>query len=259
MIIFLHGTDGYARALKARWWAREYGKKHGLSPALSFDMAEEEALPALREFCGSASMFSAYQLAVLGNIFASPDAQALAKFLKGQAERSESVIVISEEKKPPTMFAFLLKLKWCEEFPAPQGPARAAFIKEEAARRGIELEMGAARMIERASGGDTWWIATELDRAALLGKTTITLQDVPELDIEAAGVEGLLYELRSFSRSVRLAALEKLLRRGHDPGMVFNRLAYRDAKSLSVFADYDVLVKSGKLDYEEVLLALAIN
>ncbi|MBI2036779.1 MAG: hypothetical protein HYT14_00240 [Candidatus Liptonbacteria bacterium] len=258
MIIFLYGTDAYRRAGRTAWWLEEYRKKHGLSPALRFDMEQRDAFPALREFFANVSIFDPFKLAVLRNVFGSPDASALAKFLKDQAERSESVVVISEEKKPPAAFAFLLKIPQCEMFNAPTGPEFQAFVGQEAARRGIKLEPAVMRAIERASGGDTWWIATELDRVALLGTATVTLQDVPELDLEAAGVEGLLYEFCSFSRSARLAALEKLSRRRHDPGMIFNRLAYRDAKKLPVFADYDVLVKSGKLDYEEALLALAI-
>jgi DNA polymerase III delta subunit len=259
VIVFLYGTDAYRRVERTGWWIGEYKKKHGLSPTLRLDMMDEDALPALREFLGNVSMFDPYKLAVLRNAFGSSRPSALAKFLQGQAEPGENIIVISEEKKPPAAFAFLTTKARCETFDAPTGPALQAFVKQEAARRGIELERAAVRAIERASGGDTWWIATELDRAALLGATIVTLRDLPGLDLEEAGVEGLLEELRSFSRSARLAALEKLVRRRHDPAMIFNRLAYRDAKKLPVFADYDVLVKSGKLDYEEALLALAIN
>ncbi|OGZ00053.1 MAG: hypothetical protein A3E09_01280 [Candidatus Liptonbacteria bacterium RIFCSPHIGHO2_12_FULL_60_13] len=258
MIIVLYGTDAYRRVGRAGWWMEEYRKKHGLSPALRLDMADEAALPALREFFAGVSLFDPFKLAVLRNTFGSPDAPALAKFLKDQAEQSENVIIVSEEKKPSAAFAFLLKAQRCEVFDAPTGPELQAFVKQEAARRGIGLEPAALCAIVHASGGNTWWIATELDRAALLGVPTIVLRDLPELDLEAADVEGLLYELSSFSRSARLAALEKLFRRRHDPAMIFNRLAYRDAKKLPVFADYDVLVKSGKLDYEEALLALAI-
>ena len=264
MIIVLYGTDAYRRAGRTGWWLEEYRKKHGLSPALRFDMEEQNALPALREFFADASLFDPFKLAVLRNAFGSPDASALAKFLKDQAERSENVIVISEEKKPPAAFAFLAKASRCEVFDAPTGPELQAFVKQEAARRGVELEpaalcaLASASVHARASGGDTWWIATELDRAALCGAPTVTLRDFPELDLEESGVEGLLYEFCSFSRGARLAALEKLLRRRHDPAMIFNRLAYRAAKNVPVFADYDVLVKSGKLDYEEALLALAI-
>lgn len=259
MIILLYGTDAYRRALRTRFWIEEYKKKHGLSPALRLDMAEEGALSALREFLAGVSMFDAFKLAVLGSVFDSSEAEAAAKFLKAQAARNEAVIIISEEKKPPAAFKFLLETKWREELSSPAGPALRRFVREEAARRGIALLPPAAELLARASRGDTWWIATELDRAALLSKKSIGTADLSHLGLETNDVEGLLYEFGSFSRGARLAALEKLLRGRHDPAMVFNRLAYRDPRRVAAFADCDAQVKRGKLDYEEALLALAIS
>lgn len=264
MIVFLYGSDGYRRAMKARWWTHEYRKKHWLSPVLRLDMAEKEALPAFREFFGSVSLFDAYQLAVLENVFDSSEPAALVSALKSQIDRKEVVVIISEAKRPPAVFSFLLdtarrETLRHEALNVPEGVERAAFIKEEAARRGIVLEPAALRLVERASGSDTWRIATELDRAALLLKRVLGPADFPHLALEQESVESLLREFHAPSRAVRLAALEKLFSGRHEPAMLFNRLAYRDPQKLPAFADYDVLVKSGKLDYEEALLALAIN
>jgi hypothetical protein len=58
----------------------------------------------------------------------------------------------------------------------------------------------------------------------------------------------------------RLAILEKLLESG-DPAMIFNILAvspYADADWKKRIADYDASIKSGKLEYEEVLLELSL-
>jgi len=59
-----------------------------------------------------------------------------------------------------------------------------------------------------------------------------------------------------------LVALEIILSdRKDDPARVFNSLAYRlgSEGEARLYADYDVAVKSGKLEYEEVLLELALG
>ena len=73
MIIVLYGTDAYRRAGRTGWWLEEYRKKHGLSPALRFDMADEAALPALRDFFAGVSLFDPFNLAVLRTPFGAPD------------------------------------------------------------------------------------------------------------------------------------------------------------------------------------------
>lgn len=265
MIIFLYGSDDYRRTEQARFYISGYRGKYGTAPAMHFDMAERDALLRLTDYCASASMFDAHKLAVLHDVARTAEPAPLAKFLKSCLESKEIVILISAERKASSPFTFLNALKRAEHFALPEGAALSAFIGDEAGRRGIALEPAAVLLLEAASSGDTWWIATELDRAALLGppagragKKTLGVADFPHLDLDQKGVEGLLYEFCSFSRAARLAALEKLFRGRHDAGMVFNRLAYRDARKVPVFADYDVLVKSGKLDYEEALLALAV-
>ena len=60
----------------------------------------------------------------------------------------------------------------------------------------------------------------------------------------------------------RLIALEKLIgERGDDPARIFNGLAYqlKNAEEAQMYADYDIAVKAGKLEYEEVLLAIALG
>jgi len=60
----------------------------------------------------------------------------------------------------------------------------------------------------------------------------------------------------------RLSALELFLGdRGDDPARVFNSIAYRlgSAGEAEKFANYDVAIKSGKLEYEEILLEIALG
>ncbi len=80
----------------------------------------------------------------------------------------------------------------------------------------------------------------------------------PKLDYFAL-MNGLKY---GKTAKARLIALELILsERRDDPARVFNGIAYRlsSQSEAEKFANYDVLVKSGKADYEEVLLDLALG
>ena len=59
----------------------------------------------------------------------------------------------------------------------------------------------------------------------------------------------------------RVASLEKLLFLKEEPFKIFNFLASRtyDLGALQKMADYDIMVKSGKIGYEEILLDLCLT
>ncbi|MDD5547877.1 MAG: hypothetical protein PHN74_03245, partial [Candidatus Pacebacteria bacterium] len=113
--------------------------------------------------------------------------------------------------------------------------------------------------------GNTWGLITELDKLSLLGEKKITKEivkkyfdDLPTLDVFDA-LNGIR-EARGVG--ARLAILEELFSRSQDPGMIFNMMAaspYSTVKQKIEFADYDVAVKSGKMDYEEVLLSVCLG
>ena len=59
----------------------------------------------------------------------------------------------------------------------------------------------------------------------------------------------------------RLSLLEELLSRSEDPAMIFNIMAvspFADKAWKEKIADYDVAVKSGKLEYDEALLDMIL-
>ena len=98
-----------------------------------------------------------------------------------------------------------------------------------------------------------------------VGKKKIT-KDILQRHINVLpGIDifGHLNKIRA-SRDVgqKLAFLEDLLSRNNDPTMIFNMASasfYLDKKQKIKMADYDVAVKSGKLEYEEVLLDLMLE
>ena len=52
----------------------------------------------------------------------------------------------------------------------------------------------------------------------------------------------------------KISTLERLLAEKGDGAKIFNVLAYQKKEHIVQFADYDVAIKSGKIDYEEALL-----
>ena len=100
---------------------------------------------------------------------------------------------------------------------------------------------------------------TEIEKASLLGKKEISAQNLRTLGVKKRGA---FFELLSGwgikSAGERMLNLEVLFADREDPTKIFNMLAYTDPARIARFADLDVAVKSGSLDYEEALVSLAL-
>ncbi|MDE2001215.1 MAG: hypothetical protein KGI60_01445 [Patescibacteria group bacterium] len=267
MIIFLYGPDTYRRQRKMREIVADYAKKHSTLSIDSFDLAEESGRDGLKDFCQANSLFDAFKFGTVKNADGLPkaDQKAFIALLKDVLGRKETVLLILADKKPNKEFAFLLKKPAiAQEFASPEGPAAVRFIEEEAKRRGVALERGCAEYLAKAFQGDSWGAATELDKLALLEGKAVTLAMLKS-HIEAfdeVNLFSVLGRLRSGQGSAeRLRVLENLLARHEDPAMLFNMIAvapYESSAWKRAAADYDAAIKSGKLDYAEVLLSIAL-
>ena len=84
-------------------------------------------------------------------------------------------------------------------------------------------------------------------------------RDLDEFDLEIAPAYWpLLMGVRSPDLRNRLAALERLIASGDPPAKIFNILASQWREKTHQMAEYDFAVKSGKLEYDDVLLALVL-
>jgi len=257
MIIFLYGPDSYRRLQKQLELQESYREKKGNLSKEYFDMEEEGAVEMFKDFMANRSMFGDAKFAVVENAYEATDNKQFRETLKNELESKTAVVLINTEGKPPATLKFLLeKPVKSQSFEALKGTVLEHFINKEAVRRGLKLSASIVESLQEMFQSDTWGIITELDKMMLTGN-----------HIESRGIKKEFYPLVNILRGdrdfkKRLVALEIILSdRRDDPARVFNVTSYgpRNQKEAAVFADYDVSVKSGKLDYEEVLVDFALS
>lgn len=262
MFIYLYGSDSYRRQEKLKEIVAQYQAKHVDVAIQTFDAETQSAalLNALRE----QSLFGAAKFVVVQNFSELPKefiAFIIAAF-KNVLESKEFIVVVTSDDKPTKDFVFLLKSPVVvQEFEDLTPVAFEEFIKREASRRKVKLTpqlLVALRESFKGDGSasspqDTWGLVSELNTLALGGN----------LDEAAAPPVLGFFDIQRFFRSRDIQASLPLLERlllSQDPAYVFNACAYQTVGvQKMLFADYDVAVKSGKLDYETALLDYIIS
>jgi DNA polymerase III delta subunit len=262
MIIFLYGPDDYRRSEKKRALIAEFSKKRSEIGLGVFDLEDKNALEPLAEFLRTQSIFEKAKLAVLENAF-ELDAPKLAKLLKPFVEEKNVTILIAEKDKPVKALAFLLeKPTISQKFEQLAGAEFVAWIGAEAKENGVKLTAAAAHFLASVYEGDTWGLVTEIQKLAGLGKAgaPIDKKDLDVFDFEVApNYWGLINGLKSFDIKNRLYAFETMLAGNDPPAKIFNILASQWQEKIPHMAEYDLAVKSGKVDYEEALVDLLIS
>lgn len=259
MFIHLYGPDDYRRVQKKKWFIAEFIKKHGTLGLEHFDLEEEGTEDKLREFVRSQSIFENVKMAVLESA-SEVEALNLAKLLKPFAEEKHTTILLSERDKPVKALSFLIdKPSLSQKFENLEGTDWINFITTEAKRHGISLAPTAAQFLGTVYQGNSWALVTELEKLSAL-KSSIDKKDLDAFDLEAApNYWALLNGMKSYDPRTRLYTLEKLFAINDPPAKIFNILAAQAGEKIPRMAEYDLAVKSGKLDYEEALLDLAIS
>jgi DNA polymerase III delta subunit len=268
MIIFLYGPDSYRRQEKLKSIIDEYKEKHSAFSIEHFNLENGDAFVALKDFIQARSLFDDLKLGVIhhGNDLGKETKKEYVALLKENIKSKDPVLILIEDKKPTKEFNFLLeKPILSQDFEQLTWIRFKAFFDQEARRRSLQFDRESEDLLLRTYSGDTWALVTELDKLALLDEKRIA-GAVLKNHLHASmpvNTFSMIYEMRN-ARQVgeRLALLDELLSRSEDPGMVFNVAAsspYGDTEFKKRVADYDVAVKSGKLEYEEVLLDLALE
>lgn len=268
MIIFLYGPDDYRRIKKKNEIVAEFEKKHSSLGLGSFDGEAAGAPESLFEFARSQSIFDDAKLAVVENAFEA-DVEKLVGALKPIAQEKNTTVLIAEREKPPKELAFLLKEpSLTQKFENLGGAEWAAFIRGEAKKMGFDLTADAVQFLGAVHRGDSWGLVTELQKLSALAagarEGEAPAKAVGAKDLDALGLEAapdywtLVNGLKSVDGRIRLAALEKLFAINDPPPKIFNILAVQAGVKTPRMAEYDLAVKSGKLDYEEALVDLAL-
>jgi DNA polymerase III delta subunit len=264
MIIFLYGPDDYRRQLKKQEIVGEFSKKRSDIGLGFFDLENGSVQEDLLGFLANQSIFESAKLAVIENVFEIP-APKLSKLLKPFLAVKNTTLLITEKDKPVKALAFLLeKPAIAQKFEALSGVEWIGFIKAEAKRLGVKCTDSAIQFLADVYQGNTWGIITELQKLAnFAGKGSSGLIDKKDLnvfDLEAApNYWGLMSGLKSYDLKNRLYAFESMLALGDPAAKIFNILASQWQEKTPHMAEYDLAVKSGKVDYEEALVDLLIS
>ena len=262
MIIFLYGPDDYRRQLKKQSLVDEFNKKRSATGLAFFDLENGSAQDELLEFLANQSIFESAKLAVIENAFEIP-APKLAKLLKPFLVSKNITLLITEKDKPMKALAFLLeKPAIAQKFEVLSGAEWISFIKAEAKKLGIQFTASAIQFLADIYQGDTWGVITELQKLAGFAEdgAVIDKKDLNVFDLEIApNYWGLMNGLKSYDLKNRLYAFESMLALGDPAAKIFNILASQWQEKIPHMAEYDLAVKSGKVDYEEALVDLLIS
>ncbi|MBI4085224.1 MAG: hypothetical protein HY432_01820 [Candidatus Liptonbacteria bacterium] len=269
MIIFLYGPDEYRRLQKKNEIIAEFRKKHAGMGLDYFDAAGKDSFARFREFAANQSLFDPKKLAVLENVFESSEKE-LTAVLKDAAKDKNLSVLISEKNKSSENISFLSRKSTSiksQKFEYLGGAEWAKFINDLAKENGLSIEPLAIKFLSAAYQNDTWRLVTEVQKLATLRSPELVegpKKNIGTKDLEALGLEigedffGVLRNLKNYGLEGRMASLEKLFSMNEPMPKIFNVLAYQLPDKLPQLAKYDILVKSGKLDYEEVLVDLVI-
>ncbi len=251
MLLYLYGPDGYRRSQKVAEIVAQYLKKYPDAVPQSFSLENDGDFNRLKEFATTRSLFAKAKLGIL--TAADEGKKELKDLLKGLIEDKETTLIISAEKKLPKDFDFLLKegVK-SSEFEPLEGAKLLSFIKSEIKEKSWTVSDDVIRRVVESEGDDLWLVMTELERLAYGGQSegTVVAPDFFPLIMSLKGSAPIQKKLNSL-----YFALEK-----NEPAAVFNVLASQlDPAGKVRFADYDIAIKSGKLDYAEALTDFVLS
>ena len=252
MIILLYGPDSYNRQRKLREIIGEYQKKHSSLTVRVVERADENISAQLNGMIGRQTLFGGKTLVIIKDFFpvSEKEAKEIKKALESALNSENETFILTASEAPAKAFSFLLqKPAMFQEFPELFGAKMETFIKQEATRAGARLSPAILRDLSFAFSGDSWGVVSELEKLALKNKAEFR----PDGGHAEQNVFSTLLQLRSSRRDAALPLLERLMN-SEDPARLFNLLAYQSAGAEKChLADYDVAVKSGKLDYETAL------
>lgn len=254
MIFFVYGKDGFRRSRRKREIFKEIIKKYPKINYAFFSGEEDGSASKTREFLASQGLFFEKRIAILEEA-ESLDGKKLAKEIIDFADNKDIALIVDYSGKPTKDFSALLKAPVkVEEFSELSPAELSKYISILAKELEIKIEVTAVSKLARVYGSNLWGIFTELQKIGGL------VPVVKASHVEALGFENVseywptLNALRSPNLATRLWALETLFLQNEPAVKTFSILASSRGVNPKTFADYDLLIKSGKLDFEEVVI-----
>lgn len=265
MIIYLYGSDSYRRLQKQKEILAAYREKYlGVSIERFCLGSDKDEVLKFKDFIKNQSLFGLSKLAIVSdlgesNVFEKNlKEKELVELLIEVKSVKEAVVLISEEKKLNKNFDFLQdKEILSQEFNELVDKDYKKWIAREAKNKGLILDLKIIDFLGAAFKGDSWGVVTELENMSLAGQ--LKTNEVFNSKFQIPNLFTAIYRLKSGNLGARLAILENLLNI-EDEGKIFNLTAYSaGAAQKKLFADWDLEVKAGRLDYELALTDLILT
>lgn len=269
MIYYLYGPDSYRRNAKLRELVAAYKKKYASADLFEFDFSErEDVWRDVKDYVSQPSMFVETKVAVIFH-GGQMNEKGWVEVLRSELKTKKTFLLISDAAPPPKALRFLLKAPATSKEYAPlSGAALEAFVKKEANRAGILLAPDARRALcrfaERRKEDAAWEVFQNIAKLALAGSS----QPITKVVVEKVLDESEREQVRSLTHSIlsardpgsRLVLLEKIFLQNEASAYAFNSMSFQSrGRDVLALADYDILVKSGKLEYDEALLDFVLQ
>ncbi len=250
MLIYLYGPDAYRRQQKLKEITEKFTDKHGNSGLERFDLSVKGEVERLKDFTTTQSLFDSSKFGIVyeANEAEPKEVNNLLKIADGS--KTISLAVVAEKSLPKTFKILSGAEVISQEFDNLDPAHLGAFTKIEAQKQNFKLSDSLLQSLVWKYAKDTWGLVNEIERLALGGNPETVLR---EQDFFSA-ISQLEY---GKAASAKLPILERLMN-SEDPAKIFNILAAM-ARNKNKMADYDLAIKSGKLEYEEVLTDLALS
>ena len=269
MLFCLYGPDSYRRKEKLDRLVDPYKKKYKNADILEVDIEEyEDNWKKVRDFLTQPSMFVDSKVAIIKHATIIEEPEWI-NTLRSQLKTEKVFTFLSEEEEPKKSFNFLLSEGVQKmEFRELEGKTLENFIKKKSEELCVSFTEDASRLftsfIVSREHDRSWHTIHELEKLSLLEfSTPIQKKDLSEYIKVHTHEElfsiarGIVYEKNI---STRLSSLEKAFLQNEAAAHLFNLVsALVKGPEMLLFANYDVLVKSGKIGYEEALLEFAIK
>ncbi len=268
MVIYLYGPDSYRRKTKVDSLLSEYKKKYPNADIFFADLEDApEDWRMVRDFLNQPSMFVDSKIAIVKYPQEVKEKEWL-KTIKKYLKEEKTFLVLSDPKKPLKDFQFLLEApSRAQEFKTLEGRLLEMFVRGEAKVRELEFAPDAlALFVHYIESGEerSWNAVAELDKLALvsegapIAKDTLASYFNQSPAYEVFRVTAQILASRDWKE--KLSLLERLFLQNEASAYIFNSLGFgARGKNIVTLADYDIAVKSGKLEYEEALLRFALK
>lgn len=268
MIVYLYGADSYRRNRKLRELVNSYKNKYADIDLKYIDLEERaDAWKDAADFLEQRSMFVDSKVLVAYESGA-PEDEGWISVLKKYASDQKTFILISDRGLSQQAFSSAQNVTaQSQAFDELDGRVLELFIKKELEALHLAFTEEAFRFFHRYISGipeRSWNVVNELQKISLSGfKEPVSLEDVEHMvQIQSRQAAFALAREILFTKDAykKTALLEKGLLQGEAGAYLFNSLGYQaQGADACRLAEYDVRVKSGKLEYEEALTLFALT